>query len=119
MTLAFLLTQLIGLGRGIIIYRAFGTSIDLDSFNAANRVAELLFNLMAGGALGSAFIPTFTGLLTQEQKPLAWKLASAIANLLLIVLTLVAGLAMHFRAADRARRAVLPGTRPAPRVRKR
>ena len=95
-TLAFLLTQLIGLGRGIIIYRAFGTSIDLDSFNAANRVAELLFNLMAGGALGSAFIPTFTGLLTQEQKPLAWKLASAIANLLLIVLTLVAGLAMIF-----------------------
>ena len=95
-TLAFLLTQLIGLGRGIIIYRAFGTSIDLDSFNAANRVAELLFNLMAGGALGSAFIPTFTGLLTQEQKPLAWKLASAIANLLLLVLTLVAGLAMIF-----------------------
>jgi putative peptidoglycan lipid II flippase len=95
-TLAFLLTQLIGLGRGIIIYRAFGTSTDLDSFNAANRVAELLFNLMAGGALGSAFIPTFTGLLTREQKPLAWKLASAIANLLLVVLTLIAALAAIF-----------------------
>jgi len=95
-TLAFLLTQLIGLGRGIIIYRAFGTSTDLDSFNAANRVAELLFNLMAGGALGSAFIPTFTGLLTREQKPLAWKLASATANLLLAVLTLIAGLAAVF-----------------------
>jgi putative peptidoglycan lipid II flippase len=95
-TLAFLITQLIGLGRGIIIYRSFGTSTDLDSFNAANRVAELLFNLMAGGALGSAFIPTFTGLLTREQKPLAWKLASAIANLLLGVLTLIAGLAAIF-----------------------
>ena len=96
MTLAFLLTQLIGLGRGIIIYRAFGTSTGLDSFNAANRVAELLFNLMAGGALGSAFIPAFTGLLTRDQKPLAWKLASAIANLLLVVLTLIAGLALIF-----------------------
>ncbi len=95
-TLAFLLTQLIGLGRGIIIYRVFGTSTDLDSFNAANRVAELLFNLMAGGALGSAFIPTFTGLLTHEQKPLAWKLASSVANLLLVVLTLIAGLAAMF-----------------------
>ena len=95
-TLAFLLTQLIGLGRGIIIYRAFGTSTDLDSFNAANRVAELLFNLMAGGALGSAFIPTFTGLLTHEQRPLAWKLASSVANLLLLVLTLVAALAAIF-----------------------
>jgi putative peptidoglycan lipid II flippase len=95
-TLAFLLTQLIGLGRGIIIYRAFGASLDLDSFNAANRVAELLFNLMAGGALGSAFIPTFTGLLTRDQKPLAWKLASAVANLLILVLILVAGLAALF-----------------------
>lgn len=95
-TMAFLLTQLIGLGRGIIIYRAFGTNITLDSFNAANRVAELLFNLMAGGALGSAFIPTFTSLLTRDQKPLAWKLASAIANLLLLVLTLIAALAAIF-----------------------
>ena len=95
-TLAFLLTQLTGLLRGIIIYRAFGTSADLDSFNAANRVAEMLFNLMAGGALGSAFIPTFTGLLTRDQKALAWKLASAVANLLLVGLTLIAGLAALF-----------------------
>jgi len=90
---AFLFTQLAGLVRGIIIYRAFGTSLELDSFNAANRVAEMLFNLMAGGALGSAFIPTFTGLLAQEHQARAWKLASAVANLLLAVLTLVAGLA--------------------------
>ncbi|MBN2147561.1 MAG: murein biosynthesis integral membrane protein MurJ [Anaerolineales bacterium] len=92
--LAFLLTQIIGLVRGIVIYRAFGTSADLDSFNAANRVAELLFNLMAGGALGSAFIPTFTGLITHEKHLQAWKLASVVANLLFIVLTLVAALAV-------------------------
>jgi len=95
-TLAFLITQVIGLLRGIIISLAFGTSADLDSFNAANRVTEVLFNLMAGGALGSAFIPTFTGLLTHGKRPLAWRLASAIANLLLGVLTLAAGLAMVF-----------------------
>jgi putative peptidoglycan lipid II flippase len=94
--LAFLFTQIIGLLRGIIIYRTFGTHADLDSFNAANRVSEVLFNLMAGGALGSAFIPTFTGLLTHGKKPLAWRLASAIANLLIVVLTLVAGLAIVF-----------------------
>lgn len=93
---AFLITQVIGVVRGILIYRTFGTSADLDSFNAANRVSELLFNLMAGGALGSAFIPTFTGLLAQERRSAAWKLASAIANLLLLVLTLIAGLAAIF-----------------------
>ncbi len=94
--LAYFIIQVIGLLRGIIISRAFGTSADLDSFNAANRVTEVLFNLMAGGALGSAFIPTFTGLLTHEKKAEAWRLASAIANLLMGVLTLAAGLAIAF-----------------------
>ncbi len=93
---AFLITQAIGLLRGILVYRVFGTSADLDSFNAANRVTELLYNLMAGGALGSAFIPTFTGLLEKEQRERAWKLSSAVANLLLLILTLVAGLVMIF-----------------------
>jgi len=93
---AFVLTQLLGLARTILVYRAFGTSADLDSFNAANRVTEMLFNLMASGALGSAFIPTFTGLLAREQRQTAWKLASAVANLLLIVLTLIAALVFLF-----------------------
>ncbi len=93
---AFILTQLLGLVRSFIIYRAFGTSEQLDSFNAANRVAEMLFTLMAGGALGSAFIPTFTGMLARENRAGAWKLASSIANLLLLVLTAVAALAWVF-----------------------
>jgi putative peptidoglycan lipid II flippase len=37
----------------------------------------LLFNLVAGGALGSAFIPVFTGFLTRGDKRSAWRLASA------------------------------------------
>lgn len=94
--LAYLLTQVVGLLRTILVYRAFGTGVELDSFNAANRVSELLFNLMAGGALGSAFIPTFTGLLAKNENRSAWHLASAVANLLLLVLSLVAALAAVF-----------------------
>jgi len=93
---AFVLTQLLGLARTILVYRAFGISADLDSFNAANRVTEMLFNLMASGALGSAFIPTFTGLLARDQRQTAWKLASAVANLLFILLTLIAVLVFFF-----------------------
>lgn len=93
---AFLFTNLVGLARTIVTLHAFGTSAEMDSFNAANRVAETLFNLMAGGALGSAFIPTFTGFLTREDRPGAWRLASSIANLLLLVLSLVALVAFIF-----------------------
>jgi putative peptidoglycan lipid II flippase len=87
--LAFVLSNLTGLARQILVADAFGTRLELDAFNAANRVSETLFLLVAGGALGSAFIPTFTGLLTVEKRQAAWKLASAVANLI----TITAGLA--------------------------
>lgn len=93
---AFIISQTLGLVRIFIIYRAFGTNEQLDSFNAANRFTELLFNLMAGGALASAFVPTFTGLLVKEKRDQAWKLASSIANLLFVILTAVAILAWIF-----------------------
>jgi len=83
---AFVFSQLAGLARQILVADAFGTSLDMDAFNAANRVAETLFNLVAGGALGSAFIPTFTELLTKEKKHEAWRLASAVSNWVLIIL---------------------------------
>jgi len=83
---AFIFSQLAGLVRQILVADAFGTSLDMDAFNAANRVAETLFNLVAGGALGSAFIPTFTELLTKEKKREAWQLASAVGNWVLIIL---------------------------------
>ena len=94
--LAFLLSNLVGVVRGMVITGAFGTSADLDSFNAANRIAEMLFNLVAGGALGSAFIPIFTGFLTREDRPGAWRLASGVVNLVLIVLVLISVLAWVF-----------------------
>lgn len=94
--MAFVISNLAGLARQILVSQAFGTQAVMEAFNAANRVSETLFTLVAGGALSSAFIPTFTGLLTQGKKALAWKLASSIANLVLLVLTLGAGLAAVF-----------------------
>jgi putative peptidoglycan lipid II flippase len=94
--LAFIISNIIGFVRGIVIYRTFGTSEQLDSFTAANRVTEVLYNLMAGGALGSAFIPTFTGFLTRKDSKGAWKLASGVINLLLIALIIICIIAFIF-----------------------
>jgi putative peptidoglycan lipid II flippase len=94
--IAFLITKLIGQVLYILMYRSFGLTSEMDSFNAANRVTEMLFNLMAGGALASAFIPTFTGLLVKSERERAWQLASAVANLLFLVLTVISLLAMIF-----------------------
>ena len=90
---AFVLANLVGLARQVIINRTFGTSAELDSYFAAFRVPDLIFNVIAGGALGSAFIPVFTGKLANEDKTGAWRLASSITNWVLIVLTTLALLA--------------------------
>ena len=94
--LAFVLSSVIGLLRQILVANAFGTQSEIEAFNAANRVSETLFNLVAGGALASAFIPTFTGLLTQKLRVDAWRLASAIFNLILLVISLACLLAAFF-----------------------
>jgi len=93
---AILLTQVARLLLSVVINQTFGIGAELDSFYAANRVTELLFNLMAGGALGSAFIPTLSGLLAKNRIENAWKLTSAVANLLALFLSAVTVLAILF-----------------------
>src|SRR5687768_8614421 len=104
---AIILGQLAGLLRGVLVARAFGASPELDAFFAANRVSETLFLLVAGGALGSAFIPTFTGLLAKNEKDSAWRLASALANAVTLSLSLLSVLLAVF--APQLVRAFFPG----------
>lgn len=105
---ALLFSNLVNLASIIINATTFGASAEMDAFYAANRVSETLFMLMAGGALGSAFIPTFTGLLTKGERNPAWKLASAIANWLIAASVIIAGLAAIF-AQPLVRYVLAPG----------
>ena len=86
---AIVLSQIVGLAAKMLTAQAFGTGIESNAFFAANRFSEILFNLVAGGALGSAFIPVFTAVLARGEHTKAWKLASAIANLVSLVLCAV------------------------------
>ncbi len=105
---AFILSNLTGLIRQILIANAFGTQADIEAFNAANRVAETLFALVAGGALASAFIPTFTSLLTKDDNKGAWHLASSIFNLILLVISIASLIAAIF-APQVVRYVLAPG----------
>jgi len=93
--LAILFSQLMGLVRSIIVAGAFPAA-ELDAFAAANRVSETLFTLIAAGALGSAFLPTFTSFLVNNDRASAWRLASSLINLVTLVLSLAAVLAAWF-----------------------
>lgn len=93
---AFVLSNLVGLVRQILITDAFGTNQNIDAFYAASQLPDLIFVLVAGGALASAFVPAFTGLLTLEKRRQAWQLASNIANLIFVLLIVLSILAAIF-----------------------
>lgn len=83
--IAIILGQVFSLLSSMIITNAFGTGIENEAFNASNRLPDILYQLIAGGALASAFIPTFTTLLTRGEHKKAWLLASAVANLITLI----------------------------------
>ena len=78
---AYVLSRVLGLAREMVLSHQFGTSRDLDAYRAAFNIPDLIFTLIAGGALGSAFIPTFTTYLARGERAEAWRLASAVMNL--------------------------------------
>ena len=89
----FVVSRVLGLLREMVISYQFGTGGDLDAYLAAFRLPDILFQIVAGGALASAFIPTFTTLLARQDDKGAWRLASAIINLVLILTAAFAALA--------------------------
>jgi len=88
----FALSRLLGVAREMLIAAHFGASAEYDAYLAAVRIPDILFTLIAGGALGSAFIPTFAGHFAQDDAVGGWRLAGAVINLLLIVSTVAAAL---------------------------
>ena len=92
----FIASRLLGLLRDIVISTHFGTSDALDAYVAASRLNDFIFTLIAGDALASAFIPTFAGYLAHDDDQGAWRLASSIVNIMLLVLSAVSLLAAIF-----------------------
>jgi putative peptidoglycan lipid II flippase len=95
---AFVLSGVLGIVRGAIIGAEFGAGTDLDAFYAAYRIPEMLFTLVAGGALGSAFIPIFARFLGKDDLDGAWRVASATVTLVAIAGTILAVLVGIFGA---------------------
>ncbi len=81
----FLVDKLAAILRQVLIARQFGLSPQLDAFNVANNVPDLLFALISGGALAIAFIPVLSEVLTLSGRRPAWTLFSRIANLAFLV----------------------------------
>jgi putative peptidoglycan lipid II flippase len=112
MTAGTVLSRLTGLIRLAVIAAALGIAESRlpDTYNLANTVPNIVYELVLGGVITSIFVPLFVELLEKEQHERAWEVISAILNVSLLVLagiTLIGVLAAPWIAHFYASR--LPG----------
>lgn len=105
---AFGLAKVISLAQTFIIARVFGVGAEWDAFVTANRIPELIFTLIAGGALAHAFIPIFSGYLAREDHAGGWRVASQVINFIFGV-TFIASVIAYFAAPWLIANFVAPG----------
>lgn len=86
----FLASGVLGLVRTAVISVTFGAGAALDAYTGAQRIPEALFVIVAGGALGSSFIPVFARFTAQDDERGAWRLASAVMSCVFVLATLLA-----------------------------
>ena len=94
---AVLISRLVGLVREIVIRANLGiTTVPAEAYEIASRFPETIFLIIAGGAIGSAFIPTFAIYFEQDDSEGGWRLFSNVINLLTVVVTAVSLLSILF-----------------------
>lgn len=83
---AYMSGRISGLLRDVAIGYRFGTGPQLDAYYAAVRVPDLVFQVVAGAAVTSAFIPAYTTYLNKDSRDEAWEMISTCFSLALVVL---------------------------------
>jgi putative peptidoglycan lipid II flippase len=86
-SIATMTSRVLGVAREAALAAIFGASstMQMDAFNVAFRIPNLLRDLFAEGAMTAAFVPTFTRTMTAQGREAAWRLGSLVINTLLIV----------------------------------
>ena len=79
------LSRLLGLLREVVAANYFGARGPINAFTVAFQIPNLVRALVADAALSSAFVPVFSELLEKGEKARAWRVASTIFWLFLLI----------------------------------
>jgi len=85
-SLATGVSRILGLVREVVAAYYFGAAGKINAFTVAFQVPNLVRALVADAALSSAFVPVFTELLEKGDRRRAWRVASSLFWLVLLVL---------------------------------
>ena len=76
----------LGFVRVLVVTAVLGTTSLGDAFQSANSVSNVLFELLAAGALSAVLVPTFVQLLDRDDQPGAERVAGGVLGVALVVL---------------------------------
>ena len=85
-SLATAVSRVLGLMREMVSAYFFGISGAINAFTVAIQIPNLVRALVADAALSGAFVPVFSELLERGEKKRAWRVASTLFWLTLLVL---------------------------------
>jgi len=106
-SIAVVISRVLGLARDIVIAGCFGTAVYAQAFVVAFRIPNLLRDLVGEGATNAAFVPVLTDELTKKGKPEFLKLAQVILNVMFVVLLVLTVIGIF--AAPLIVRLIAPG----------
>ena len=96
MSAAVLLSRITGLVREVAFATFFGAGFAYDAYVAAFRIPNLFRDLLAEGALSSAFVTTFSRELSQKGEDAAFRLSNLLATVLAPLVSLLCLAAIIF-----------------------
>ena len=95
-SIAVLLSRVLGLVREQIFAGLFGAGFAYDAFVVAFRVPNLLRDLFGEGALSAAFVTVFTDYSINKGEKETWRLASNVLVFFAILISLLTLVAISF-----------------------
>ena len=93
---AILLSRILGMVRETVMFAQFGIGLDTDAYRIAVLLPDMIFMLVAGGALSSSFIPVFSDYWHKGKKDDAWKVFNSVVTISFVSTCVLVSLAWAF-----------------------
>ncbi len=93
---ALFLSRLLGMVRDTVMVAQFGIGLQTDAYRLAVLIPDMIFMLVAGGGLSSAFIPVFAEYWHRDRRDDAWKVFGVVVTVTALVTTVLVAIAWVF-----------------------
>ncbi|MBQ6807734.1 MAG: murein biosynthesis integral membrane protein MurJ [Firmicutes bacterium] len=90
------LSRVLGYARDVVMVNIFGADFATDAWNAAFLIPDTLYQVLIGGAIGSALIPVFSSYINNDRAEEGWKANSVFSSWFMLILTVLLALSFVF-----------------------